>query len=299
MSLVKRSSEASGTRATLPPSTVSPAAALPSPRSSFAEGERHQDGGLPGPVRAHQGHHFAAVQGQGCVRARAACPCGAPQGPDTVNTGARSSAGAGVGRATPAGAGRGGRGTRDQGAVVDGPPRVGNRYERCRPVLRHDDADTCLAGEGVEDGDDASACCGVQVGQGLVHQEQRRLVHHRGGDGHQGCLTRREGADIPVQQRRNADLLRDLRHPGLGGPGCHAAQLKGEGDLVPDPGAGERGAGILQDDADQPGGIARRRRGAVRSRHASRCRRAGRRQRGRAARRCRAGWWICRTPWAR
>ncbi len=135
----------------------------------------------------------------------------------------------------------------------------------CRPVLRHDDADAVVAGEGVENSDDVSACCGVKVGQWLVNQEQGRMLHHRGGDGYERRLTRREGADIPVQQRRHSDMLRDLKHPGLGGPGCHAAQLKCEGDFVPDPGAGEGCAGILQDDADKSGGVARRRGGTVRS----------------------------------
>ena len=124
---------------------------------------------------------------------------------------------------------------------------------------------TPLAGEGVEHGDDVSAGCGVKVRQWLVNQEQGRMLHHRGGDGHERCLTRREGADIPVQQRRHSDTLRDLQHPGLGGTGCHAAQLQCEGDFVPDPGGGEGGAGILQDDADEAGGIARRRGGTVRS----------------------------------
>ena len=70
--------------------------------------------------------------------------------------------------------------------------------------------------------------------------------------------------DIPVEQRRHSDTLRDLQHPGLGGAGCHAAQLKCEGDFVPDPGGGECGARILQYDADEAGGIARRCGGAVR-----------------------------------
>ena len=157
------------------------------------------------------------------------------------------------------------RSTRHQGAVVDFPPRVGNGHERFRPVLCHDDADARVAGEGVEHGDDVSACCGVKVGQGLVHQEQGRLLHHGGGNGYERCLTGREGADVPVQQRRYPDTLRDLQHPGLGGPGCRAAQLKREADFVPDPGAGEGGAGILQYDADEAGGIARRCGGAVRS----------------------------------
>jgi hypothetical protein len=74
-------------------------------------------------------------------------------------------------------------------------------------VLRHDDADTGFAGEGVEHGDDACACCGVEVGQGLIHQEQGRMVHHCGGDGDERCLTRREGAEIPVQQRGHPDPL--------------------------------------------------------------------------------------------
>ena len=60
-------------------------------------------------------------------------------------------------------------------------------------MLRHDDADTRFAGEGVEHRDDACASCGVQVGQGLVDQEQGRMLHHRGGDGYERCLTRREG----------------------------------------------------------------------------------------------------------
>ena len=85
------------------------------------------------------------------------------------------------------------------------------------------------------------------------------MLHHRGGDGYERCLTRRECADIPVQQRRHTDPLRDLQHPGFGGGGCHAVQLKREGDFVPDPGRRECGAGILQNDADKAGGIARRR----------------------------------------
>jgi hypothetical protein len=132
-------------------------------------------------------------------------------------------------------------------------------------VLRHDDADTGVAGEGVEHADDACAGCGVEVGEGLIHQQQGRMVHHCGGDGDERCLTRREGAEIPVQQRGHADPLGNLLHAGLGGRGWHAAQLEGEGDFVPDPGAGEGGAGILKDDTDLACGIARRSDGAVRS----------------------------------
>ncbi|MCY1238945.1 hypothetical protein D9M72_517060 [compost metagenome] len=57
-------------------------------------------------------------------------------------------------------------------------------------MLRHDDADTGVAGEGVEHGDDVSACCGVKVGQGLINQEQGRLLHHRSGDGYERRLAR-------------------------------------------------------------------------------------------------------------
>ena len=34
---------------------------------AFTQGERHQEGRLPGPVRPHEGDHFTAVQGQRCV----------------------------------------------------------------------------------------------------------------------------------------------------------------------------------------------------------------------------------------
>jgi hypothetical protein len=131
-------------------------------------------------------------------------------------------------------------------------------------VLGHDDADTRVAGEGVEYGDDPSACCGVEVGQGLVNEEQDRMVHHGGGDGDERCLTRRECAEIPIEQRRHPDTLGDLQHPGPGRTGGHAAQIKCEGNFVPDPGGGECSAGILQYDADEAGSIARRRGGTVR-----------------------------------
>ncbi len=175
---------------------------------AFTEGEGHQDRRLPRTVGPHQRHHFTAVQGQGGIphqRGALAVHLKVRGGQDGHLPGCRRRRRC----LSRTGAGGDGRGTGHQGAVVDGPPRVRDGDQRFRPVLRHDDADTGVAGQGVEDGDDAGSRRRIKVGQGLVHQEQRGLLHHGGGDGHERCLTGGEGADGAVQQGRHADPLGD------------------------------------------------------------------------------------------
>ncbi|BCW50471.1 hypothetical protein StoSoilB13_28130 (plasmid) [Arthrobacter sp. StoSoilB13] len=120
-------------------------------------------------------------------------------------------------------------------------------------------------GEGVEYGYDAGAGRGVEVSKRLVNQEQGRALHHGGGDCHKRCFAGREGVEVPVQERRHSNPLRDLHRAGPGDGGCNAAQFKGKRDFVSYAGAGEGRARVLQDNAYDAGSIARRCSGTVHS----------------------------------
>jgi hypothetical protein len=53
---------------------------------------------------------------------------------------------------------------------------------------------------------------GVQVRQGLVHQEHARLEHQRAGDGHPLPLAARQGGGRPLGEVRHLHELEGVQH---------------------------------------------------------------------------------------
>lgn len=89
----------------------------------------------------------------------------------------------------------------------------------------------------------------VQVGQGLVKEEDLRVVDQHAGQSSPLLLSAGDLAGFAAQDAIHTDNLADLRHPALHLILGHAVVLHGEGDVLRHRQPHKLGVGVLQDRA--------------------------------------------------
>ena len=113
----------------------------------------------------------------------------------------------------------------------------------------HDGADAQFQNQLADPVAGVLAQLGVEVGQGLVHQQHARLIDQRAADGDALLLTARELVRKALGQMAQSQLFEDRHDAHSRLLPHHAAQLEAIGDIVEDIAMGPQGVG-LEHEAD-------------------------------------------------
>lgn len=133
-----------------------------------------------------------------------------------------------------------------QPAVLHDQKVVGKAVQIVEAVLDQDHGQAPVL-QAAQDLRQAGHRLDVQVAGGLVQDQNLRVHHAGGGDGDHLLLAPRQGEDVPVHKRGDAEEVSHLVYALTDGFRLDPGVLQGEGQLAADVGGEELGLGILED----------------------------------------------------